>query len=148
MRDGSSSSALGEFEQIYRGNVGAATSYFARRCTDPQTVADLTAETIVRAAAGFRGFDPRRGTARAWLLGIAGHVYAQYCAHTSNGRDAAPDKHLDGQAHLAGAAAGRRHQPRPGRGWRRRRARAWGERHLAGVRGDPQQRRHGHDLDQ
>jgi hypothetical protein len=48
MRDGSSGSALGEFERIYRGNVGAVTSYFARRCTDPQTVADLTSETIVR----------------------------------------------------------------------------------------------------
>ena len=47
MRDGSSGSALGEFERIYRGNVGAVTSYFARRCTDPQTVADLTSETIV-----------------------------------------------------------------------------------------------------
>ena len=79
MRDGSSGSALGEFERIYRGNVGAVTSYFARRCTDPQTVADLTSATIVRAAAGFGGFDLGRGPARAWLLGIAGHVYAQYC---------------------------------------------------------------------
>jgi RNA polymerase sigma factor (sigma-70 family) len=96
MRGGSSGSALGEFERIYRGNVGAVTSYFARRCTDPQTVADLTSETILRAAAGFRGFDAGRGSARAWLLGIAGHVYAQYCAHTSNGRDAA--------ARLAGLA--------------------------------------------
>ena len=80
MRDASSGSALGEFERIYRGNVRAVTSYFARRCSDPQTVADLTSETIVRAAAGFGGFDLGRGTARAWLLGIAGHVYAQYCA--------------------------------------------------------------------
>ncbi len=96
MRDGSSGSALGEFERIYRGNVSAVTSYFARRCTDPQTVADLTSETIVRAAAGFGGFDPGRGSARAWLLGIAGHVYAQHCAYTSNGRDVA--------ARLAGLA--------------------------------------------
>ena len=88
MRDASSGSALGEFERIYRANVSAVTSYFARRCSDPQTVADLTSETIVRAAAGFGGFDLGRGTPRAWLLGIAGHVYAQYCANTSNGRDA------------------------------------------------------------
>jgi DNA-directed RNA polymerase specialized sigma24 family protein len=96
MRDGSSGSALGEFERIYHGSVSAVTCYFARRCTDPQTVADLTSETIVRAAAGFGGFDPGRGTARVWLLGIAGRVYAQYCARTSNGRDAA--------ARLAGLA--------------------------------------------
>lgn len=89
MRDGSGVSALAEFEQIYRGNVGVVTAYFARRCLDPQTVADLTSETIVRAAGAFGGFDPDRGTARAWLFGIAGHVYAHYCAQTSNGRDAA-----------------------------------------------------------
>ena len=89
MRDGSGVSALAEFEQIYRGNVGVVTAYFARRCLDPQTVADLTSETIVRAARAFGGFDPGRGTARAWLFGIAGHVYAHYCAQTSNGRDAA-----------------------------------------------------------
>jgi RNA polymerase sigma factor (sigma-70 family) len=79
---------LAEFEQIYRDNVGALTTYFARRCVDPQTVADLTSETIVRAASGFGGFDPSLGTARAWLFGIAGNVYAHHCAQSSNGRNA------------------------------------------------------------
>ena len=88
MRRGSSGSALAEFEQIYRSNVGAMTAYFARRCQDPQTVADLTSETIVRAAGAFSTFDPARGTARGWLFGIAAHVYAQYCAQAANGRDA------------------------------------------------------------
>lgn len=88
MQDDSASPALAEFERIYRGNVGVVTRYFSRRCGDAQTVADLTSETIVRAAAGFAGFDPGRGSARAWLLGIAGHVYAQYCAQASNGRAA------------------------------------------------------------
>jgi len=78
--------ALAEFEEVYRGNVSALTAYFARRCVDPQAVADLTSETIVRAAAGFDGFDPGRGSARAWLFGIARHVYAGYCEQTSNGR--------------------------------------------------------------
>ena len=77
-----------EFEQVYRANVGAVTAYFARHCADPQTVADLTSETIVRAAGAFGGFDPGRGSARAWLFGIAGHVSARYCAQASNGRDA------------------------------------------------------------
>ena len=88
MRERSGGSALLEFERIYRDNVGVVTAFFARRCSDPQTVADLTSETIVRAAAGFAGFDPRRGTPRAWLSGIAGHVYAQHCANTASGRDA------------------------------------------------------------
>ena len=64
MPERSGGSALLEFERIYRDNVGVVTAFFARRCSDPQTVADLTSETIVRAAAGFAGFDPRRGTPR------------------------------------------------------------------------------------
>ena len=88
MRDRSGGSALAEFEQIYRSNVGVVTAYFARRCADPQTVADLTSETIVRAANGW-DFDPQRGTARGWLFGIAANVYAQHCAHAANGRAAA-----------------------------------------------------------
>ena len=51
MREGSGRSALLEFERIYRDNVGVVTAFFARRCSNPQTVADLTSETIVRAAA-------------------------------------------------------------------------------------------------
>jgi RNA polymerase sigma-70 factor, ECF subfamily len=96
MPEGSPGSALAEFERIYRGNVGAVTAYFARRRVDPQTVADLTSETIVRAAAGFGGFDPGRGSARAWLFGIARNVYAGYCEQMSNGSLAA--------ARLAGLA--------------------------------------------
>lgn len=80
--------ALAEFEQVYRGNADAVMAYFARHCSDPQVVADLTSETFVRAASGFGGFDPRRGTARAWLFGIAAHVYAQHCAQSASGRDA------------------------------------------------------------
>jgi len=68
--------------------VSSLTGYFARRCIDPQAVADLTSETIVRAASGFGGFDRGRGSARAWLFGIARHVYAGYCEQTSNGKAA------------------------------------------------------------
>lgn len=80
--------ALAEFEEIYRSNVGLVTAYFARRCREPQEVADLTSETIVRAAGSFDAFDSRRGTARAWLFGIAAHVWAGYCAQVANNRDA------------------------------------------------------------
>jgi RNA polymerase sigma-70 factor (ECF subfamily) len=80
--------ALAEFEEVYRSNVGLVAAYFARRCWEPQEVADLTSETIVRAAASFGAFDPRRGSARAWLFGIAAHVWAAYCAHVADNRDA------------------------------------------------------------
>jgi DNA-directed RNA polymerase specialized sigma24 family protein len=35
--------------RLYRANVAAVTSYFARRSADPQVVADLTADTFVTA---------------------------------------------------------------------------------------------------
>jgi RNA polymerase sigma-70 factor (ECF subfamily) len=72
--------AAAEFERLYRANVDAVTAYFARRTTDPQLVADLTADTFVAVITGFGSFDGRKGTARAWLFGIAGHVYAAHCA--------------------------------------------------------------------
>jgi RNA polymerase sigma-70 factor (ECF subfamily) len=81
--------ALAEFEAVYRANVGAVTAYFARRCSEPQDAADLTSETVLEAAGSFGGFDPRRGTARVWLFGIARHVYARHCAQRAGGNDAA-----------------------------------------------------------
>lgn len=81
------SSPLEEFEQVYLRNVDVLMAYFARRCREPQTVADLTSETFVRAVAGFAGFDPRRGSDRAWLFGIAARVFAQHCEQSADGRD-------------------------------------------------------------
>lgn len=72
---------------MYLRNVDALMGYFARRCREPQTVADLTSETFVRAVEGFAGFDPARGSARAWLFGIAARVFATHCEQSANGRD-------------------------------------------------------------
>jgi RNA polymerase sigma-70 factor (ECF subfamily) len=77
---------LEEFEQMYVRNVDVLMRYFARRCREPQTVADLTSETFVRAVDGFATFDPRRGSDRAWLFGIAARVFAQYCELSATGR--------------------------------------------------------------
>jgi RNA polymerase sigma-70 factor (ECF subfamily) len=82
------SSALTEFEQIYVRHAELVMAYFARRCSEPQTVADLTSETFVRAAKGFGSFDPGRGSPRAWLFGIASNVFAWHCAEAANGRAA------------------------------------------------------------
>ena len=78
-------SALEQFEDVYRANVGPISAYFARRCSEPQTVADLTSETFVRGAAGFARFDARRGSPRAWLFGIAARVFAGHCAAHADG---------------------------------------------------------------
>jgi RNA polymerase sigma factor (sigma-70 family) len=82
------SSPLEEFEQVYLRNVDVLMGYFARRCRDPQTVADLTSETFVRAMDGFVRFDPRRGSDRAWLFGIAARVFARHCDRSAGDRDA------------------------------------------------------------
>jgi RNA polymerase sigma factor (sigma-70 family) len=76
---GAGDSAAAEFERLYRANVEAVTAYFARRSADPHVVADLTADTFVTAITSFGSFDPGQGTARAWVFGIARHVYAAYC---------------------------------------------------------------------
>jgi RNA polymerase sigma factor (sigma-70 family) len=52
-------------------------------------VADLTSETFLQAMRSFSTFDPRRGSPRAWLFGIARHVYAGYRADIEDGRQAA-----------------------------------------------------------
>ena len=75
--------AIADFERLYRANVDAVMAYFARRSRDPHVVADLTADTFVAVIASFGAFDPRKGTARAWMFGIARRVYASYCeAHS------------------------------------------------------------------
>ena len=107
-----------EFERLYRAEVDDVTAYFARRTADPQTVADLTAETFVQVIASFAGFDPERGSPRAWVYGIARRVYAAHCeAHTrqrerlarlAGRRELAPDQ-LDELAERVDAQrAGRR----------------------------------------
>ncbi len=75
------------FEHLYRSQIDAVTAYFARRSTDPQTVADLTADTFVEAITSYTSFDPRRGTERAWLFGIARRVFAEHCEAHARARE-------------------------------------------------------------
>jgi RNA polymerase sigma factor (sigma-70 family) len=75
-----------QFEAVYRENIGAVTAFFARRCRDPQQVADLTSQTFVeaiRSAGTFQG----RGTPTAWLIAIARRVYANHLAAQATGAD-------------------------------------------------------------
>jgi RNA polymerase sigma factor (sigma-70 family) len=75
-----SSAALKRFEQLFQRNVDSVVGYFARRCQDPQAVADLTAETFGQAARGFVGFNPQQSSDRAWLLAIANQAFEHRCA--------------------------------------------------------------------
>src|SRR5215470_18935422 len=82
-QDSGPADRVAEFEALYRANVAAVTGYFARRSADPQTVADLTSDTFVQVITSFATFDPRKGTPRAWVFGIARRIYAAHCqAHS------------------------------------------------------------------
>jgi RNA polymerase sigma factor (sigma-70 family) len=73
-----------QFEAVYRENIAAVTAFFARRCRDPQQVADLTSQTFVEAiksAGTFQG----RGTPNAWLIAIARRVYANHLTDQATG---------------------------------------------------------------
>ena len=59
------------FAELYRRHAAPMAAYFLRRTRDPETAADLTAETFAAALDGVRRFDARRGSAVMWLYGIA-----------------------------------------------------------------------------
>jgi RNA polymerase sigma factor (sigma-70 family) len=109
--------AAAEFEAVYRANVGAIAAFFARRCSEPQLIADLTSETFTQAIASLSSFDPRRGSPRSWLFGIARHVYARQCQQRANGhhalaalaghRDLEPDEIEELAARIDDQRAGR-----------------------------------------
>jgi RNA polymerase sigma factor (sigma-70 family) len=80
--------AIADFEVFYRANVASVMAFFARRCREPELVADLTSETFVQVIASLGSFDPARGTARAWLFGIVRRVWAQHCERSARGRAA------------------------------------------------------------
>lgn len=86
---GGTADPAAEFERLYRSHVDAVTAYFARRSADPHTVADLTADTFVQVITSFGTFDPRKGTARSWVFGIAQRIYAAHCQAHSRQREKA-----------------------------------------------------------
>jgi len=108
---------VADFEVLYRANVAAVTGYFARRSADPQTVADLTSDTFVQVITSFATFDPRKGTPRAWVFGIARRIYAAHCQAHSQQRSRV--ERLAGRRELApdevGELIDRIDAERPGR---------------------------------
>lgn len=66
------------FGRFYDRHAPAVLRFFARRTPDAEVAADLTAETFACTLADAHRFDPTRGTARAWLFGIARHQLWRY----------------------------------------------------------------------
>ena len=73
-----------DFCVVYRDNVELITRFFARRCREPEVVADLTAQTFAQALESAGSFDGR-GSIRGWLIAIGRAVYARHCASMVQG---------------------------------------------------------------
>ena len=61
----------GDFGVFYDRHVRAASSYVAARVRQPEVMFVLLAETFARALENREQFDPARGPAVGWLIGIA-----------------------------------------------------------------------------
>ncbi len=63
--------ARAEFDALYRSSRDDLYSYVAGLLRDPSAAEEVTATAFERAYRRRHRFDPARGTARAWLFGIA-----------------------------------------------------------------------------
>src|ERR1044071_7140528 len=62
---------VASFALFYRRHVDAMLGFFSRRTRDAELAADLTAETFAAALTARRRYRPDKGSAGAWLYGIA-----------------------------------------------------------------------------
>ncbi|MGZ6675365.1 MAG: RNA polymerase sigma factor, partial [Solirubrobacteraceae bacterium] len=69
--DQASTSVAASFEALYRTSADAVYAYAASLLRDRSAAEEVTAAAFERAFRKQRSFDPRRGTQRAWLFGIA-----------------------------------------------------------------------------
>jgi RNA polymerase sigma-70 factor (ECF subfamily) len=65
------------FAALYRRHAAPLLGWAIRRTHDREKAADLVAETFAAALEGCHRFDPGRGSAAAWLYGIAKHQAAR-----------------------------------------------------------------------
>ena len=77
----------GSLEQFYRQHVDEVLRFVTRRVGDAATAADLTGDVFVAAIESADTFDPRRGTARVWVIGIARIVVRGEHRRTQTERD-------------------------------------------------------------
>ena len=66
------------FALFYRRHASEVLVYFMRRVRDAEVAADLTAETFAAAVVARGRFRAERGSAAAWLYGIASHKLVDY----------------------------------------------------------------------
>jgi RNA polymerase sigma factor (sigma-70 family) len=73
-----SASEPGAFTVLYRRHAEDLLRYFARRTLDPETAAELTAETFAQAFASRTSYRDTGANGVAWLYGIARHQLGRF----------------------------------------------------------------------
>jgi RNA polymerase sigma factor (sigma-70 family) len=86
------------FEEFYRRHVNTVVRFAARRTTSPAEVLDLVAAVWLQVVASIDRFDETKGTAAAWVLGIAAHLCASDARRKA--AEAAAVRRLAGQRML------------------------------------------------
>ncbi|MFC8668520.1 RNA polymerase sigma factor [Streptomyces sp. NPDC057199] len=81
------------FEPLVERHSAALHGYFARRA--PGAADDLLAELWLQAYATRRGFDPARGSVRAWLFGVARNVLSTHWRRLASRRPDLPRSTAD-----------------------------------------------------
>lgn len=62
------------FEELYRRNMPTLLRFAARRARTPEEVVDLVGAVWLEVVASLDRFDPSRGEALSWMLGIAANL--------------------------------------------------------------------------
>lgn len=78
----------GAFVELYRRHAEDLLRYFARRTLDPETAAELTAETFAEAFASRGNYRDTGANGVAWLYGIARHQLSRFFRAGRVARDA------------------------------------------------------------
>ncbi len=76
------------FVEFYDRGYAWVAAFFYRRILCPFTTAELTAETFARVWATRERFDPTKGSAIGWTMGIARNLYRQW-SHKGRTSDSA-----------------------------------------------------------
>ena len=83
------------FGEFFDRHYSDVLQFFWFRTADPETAADLTAETFAAALEGLERFNEAKGTATAWLFGIADKQLRQLLRRGRVDRRSRNRLHLD-----------------------------------------------------
>jgi DNA-directed RNA polymerase specialized sigma24 family protein len=76
------------FEELYRRCVDKTVGFASRRCQTPEQVHDLVAATWLEAIDASVRFDPARGKAVPWLLGVMANLANDRRRRSARGHEA------------------------------------------------------------